>query len=146
MLFPVTYRVNARRRIEIGGCDLADLAAEHGTPLYLYDEDTVRQRAAEFVSAMAGAGEVLYSAKAFASPAFLRMVAEEGMGLDVVSAGELHLAQAAGVSGDRIYFLGNNKSAEELSSPSRPAAPSSSTAATSSSCCSERSPPGRGRG
>jgi diaminopimelate decarboxylase len=114
MLFPVSYRVNASRRIEIGGCDLADLASEHGTPLYIYDEDTVRQRAAEFVSAMAGAGDVLYSAKAFSSPAFLRVVGEEGMGLDVVSAGELHLAQVAGFKGDRIYFLGNNKSAEEL--------------------------------
>ena len=114
MLFPVTYRVNARRRIEIGGCDLADLAREHGTPLYLYDEDTVRQRAAEFVSAMGDAGDVLYSAKAFASPAFLRVVAEEGMGVDVVSAGELRMAQAAGYSGEQTYFLGNNKSAEEL--------------------------------
>ena len=114
MLFPVTYRVNARRRIEIGGCDLAELAAEHGTPLYIYDEDTVRQRAAEFVSAIGDAGEVLYSAKAFASPAFLQVVAEEGMGLDVVSAGELQIAQAAGFPAEWIYFLGNNKSAEEL--------------------------------
>src|SRR5260221_2554656 len=90
MLFPITYRVNSRGHMEVGGCDLIDLAAEHGTPLYVYDEDTVRQRAAEFVSAMGGAGEVLYSAKAFASPAFLRVVAEEGLGLDVVSAGRVH--------------------------------------------------------
>ena len=114
MLFPVTYRVNARGHMEVGGCDLADLAHEHGTPLYIYDEDTVRQRAAEFVAAMGDAGEVLYSAKAFASPAFLRIVAEEGMGLDVVSAGELHIAAAAGFPAERTYFLGNNKSAEEL--------------------------------
>src|SRR5438105_1358662 len=100
--------------MEVGGCDLAELAAEHGTPLYIYDEDTVRQRAAEFVSAIGDAGEVLYSAKAFASPAFLQVVAEEGMGLDVVSAGELQIAQAAGFPAERIYFLGNNKSAEEL--------------------------------
>jgi len=114
VLFPVTYRVNARGHMEVGGCDLADLAHEHGTPLYIYDEDTVRQRAAEFVAAMGDAGEVLYSAKAFASPAFLRIVAEEGMGLDVVSAGELHIAAAAGFPAERTYFLGNNKSAEEL--------------------------------
>ena len=63
---------------------------------------------------MGDAGEVLYSAKAFASPAFLRIVAEEGMGLDVVSAGELHIAAAAGFPAERTYFLGNNKSAEEL--------------------------------
>jgi diaminopimelate decarboxylase len=114
VLFPITYRVNQRGHMEIGGCDLLDLAAEHGTPLYIYDEDTVRQRAAEFVSAMGGAGDVLYSAKAFASPAFLRVIAEEGLGLDVVSAGELDLALRSGFPADRIYFLGNNKSAAEL--------------------------------
>ena len=114
MLFPITYRVNSRGHMEVGGCDLVDLAGKHGTPLYVYDEDTVRQRAAEYVSAMGGAGEVLYSAKAFASPAFLRIVADEGLGLDVVSAGELHLALKSGFPAERIYFLGNNKSAAEL--------------------------------
>jgi diaminopimelate decarboxylase len=114
MLFPITYRVNSRGHMEVGGCDLLDLAAEHGTPLYLYDEDTVRQRAAEFAGAMGDAGEVLYSAKAFASPAFLRVIAEQGLGLDVVSAGELNLALRSGFPAARIYFLGNNKSAEEL--------------------------------
>src|SRR5258707_4462223 len=98
MLFPITYRMNSRGHMEVGGCDLIDLAAEHGTPLYVYDEDTVRQRAAEFVSAMGGAGEVLYSAKAFASPAFLRVVAEEGLGLDVVSAGAVDLAPPSRLS------------------------------------------------
>ncbi len=114
MLFPITYRVNARGHLEIGGCDLADLAAAHGTPLFVYDEATVRQRAAEFVSAMGKAGRVLYSAKAFASPGFLRVVAEEGMGADVVSAGELELALRAGLKGAQIFFLGNNKSAQEV--------------------------------
>jgi len=114
MLFPITYRTNSQGHMEVGGCDLIDLAAAHGTPLYVYDEETVRQRAAEFVSAIGSAGEVLYSAKAFSSPAFLRIVAEEGMGLDVVSAGELHMALRAGFPTHRIYFLGNNKSAEDL--------------------------------
>ncbi len=114
MLFPITYRVNSRGHMEVGGCDLVDLAREHGTPLYVYDEATVRQRAAEFIRAMGGAGEVLYSAKAFASPAFLRIVADEGLGLDVVSAGELHLALKSGFPAERIYFLGNNKSAGEV--------------------------------
>ena len=100
--------------MEVGGCDLVDLALEHGTPLYLYDEDTVRQRAAEFVRAMGDAGVVLYSAKAFSSPAFLRIVVDEGMGLDVVSAGELQFALRAGIPPERIYFLGNNKTADEL--------------------------------
>jgi len=116
LLFPVTYRVNAAGHMEVGGCDLVDLARRHGTPLYVYDEATVRQRASEYVAAMGASGQVLYSAKAFASPKFLRVVAEEGLGLDVVSAGELHLALKSGFPRDRIHFLGNNKSIEDLRS------------------------------
>jgi len=100
--------------MEVGGCDLVELARRHGTPLYVYDEATVRQRASEYVAAMAGDGQVLYSAKAFASPMFLRVVAEEGLGLDVVSAGELHLALKSGFPRDRIHFLGNNKSLDDI--------------------------------
>jgi diaminopimelate decarboxylase len=114
VLFPVTYRVNAAGHMEVGGCDLLELAREHGTPLYVYDEATVRQRASEYVAAMGGAGQVLYSAKAFASPRFLRVVAEEGLGVDVVSAGELHLALKSGFPRERLHFLGNNKSVEDL--------------------------------
>src|SRR3977135_4462401 len=90
------------------------LGLAHGPPLYISDEATVRQRASEYVAAMGSAGQVLYSAKAFASPQFLRVVAEEGLGLDVVSAGELHLALKSGFPKDRIHFLGNNKSREDL--------------------------------
>jgi diaminopimelate decarboxylase len=114
VLLPVTYRVDARGRMEVGGCDLVEVAREFGTPLYVYDEATVRTIAREFLAAIGGAGHVLYSAKAFASPQFLRVVAEEGLGLDVVSAGELHLALRSGFPAERIYFLGNNKSREDL--------------------------------
>jgi len=116
LLFPVTYRVNAAGHMEVGGCDLVELAREHGTPLYVYDEETIRQRSSEYVAAMGPGGHVLYSAKAFASPQFLRVVAEEGLGLDVVSAGELDLALRSGFPRDRIHFLGNNKSREDLRS------------------------------
>jgi diaminopimelate decarboxylase len=114
LLFPVTYRVNAAGHMEVGGRDLVELARQHGTPLYVYDEATVRQRASEYVAAMGSAGHVLYSAKAFASPRFLGIVAEEGLGLDVVSAGELYIALKSGTKADRIHFLGNNKSLEDL--------------------------------
>jgi diaminopimelate decarboxylase len=114
LLYPVTYRVNAAGHMEVGGCDLVELARAHGTPLYVYDEATVRQRAAEYTAAMGSGGTVLYSAKAFASPQFLRVVAEEGLGLDVVSAGELNLALKSGFPRERIHFLGNNKSHEDL--------------------------------
>jgi diaminopimelate decarboxylase len=110
----VTYRVNAAGHMEVGGCDLVQLARDHGTPLYVYDEATVRQRSSEYVASMGRAGHVLYSAKAFASPHFLRVVADEGLGLDVVSAGELDLALRSDFPRDRIHFLGNNKSREDV--------------------------------
>src|SRR5205807_9492278 len=65
LLFPITYRVNARGHLEIGGCDLADLAAAHGTPPFTYDEATIRQPAAEIVSAMGKAGRLPYTATTF---------------------------------------------------------------------------------
>ncbi len=71
-------------------------------------------RCREYREAMGDAGEVLYSAKAFASPGFLRVVAAEGLGVDVVSAGELGLARAGGYRGESIHFLGNNKSLEDV--------------------------------
>jgi diaminopimelate decarboxylase len=114
LLYPVTYRVNAAGHMEVGGCDLVELAREHGTPLYVYDEATVRQRCSEYVAAMGSGGQVLYSAKAFASPQFLRVVAEEGLGLDVVSAGELDLALRSGFPRERVHFLGNNKSRDDI--------------------------------
>jgi diaminopimelate decarboxylase len=114
LLYPVTYRVNAAGHMEVGGCDLVQLAHQHGTPLYVYDEATVRQRSSEYIAAMGSGGQVLYSAKAFASPHFLRVVAQEGLGLDVVSAGELDLALRSGFPRDRLHFLGNNKSHEDL--------------------------------
>jgi len=114
MLFPVTYRVNSHGRMEVGGCDLVELAQARGTPLYVYDEETVRAGCREYVSTMGERGDVLYSAKAFASPAFLRVVASEGLGLDVVSAGELHIALAAGYPTERVHFLGNNKSLDDV--------------------------------
>ena len=110
----MTYRVNAAGHMEVGGCDLVQLARDHGTPLYVYDEATVRQRSSEYVAAMGRGGQVLYSAKAFASPHFLRVVAEEGLGLDVVSAGELDLALRSEFPRDRIHFLGNNKSRDDV--------------------------------
>src|ERR1700687_2657779 len=100
--------------MDIGGGDPLALARDPATPLYVYDEATVRQRASEYVAAMGTVGQVLYSAKAFASPQFLRVVAEEGLGLDVVSAGELHPALRAGFPQDPVTFLGNNKRREDV--------------------------------
>ena len=123
MLLPDTYAVNAAGHMEVGGCDLLDLAARFGTPLYLYDEATLRGRIAEFRDTLRevypGESLVLYAGKAFLSIQVARLVAEEGAGLDVVSGGELHLAERAGFPMERVSFPGNNKSAEEVAAAAR---------------------------
>ncbi|MEA2646465.1 MAG: diaminopimelate decarboxylase [Chloroflexota bacterium] len=117
-LFPDTYAVDDDGRMSIGGCILGALAAEYGTPLYVYDEATIRNRVAEYQEALRasypGESLVLYAGKAFLSIQLARLVAETGAGLDLVSGGELHLARAAGFPMERVFFPGNNKSAEEV--------------------------------
>src|SRR3954447_22997701 len=105
-------------RLSIGGCDALELAREYGTPAYIVAEDDLRARAREFVRAMAahhgGRSRVLFAAKAFPCTAVLRIFAEEGLGVDVASAGELHLALRAGFDPGRIVVHGNAKSLGEL--------------------------------
>ncbi|MGB2940992.1 MAG: diaminopimelate decarboxylase [Candidatus Dormiibacterota bacterium] len=118
MLFPDTYEINAAGHMSVGGCDLTELAAEFETPLYVYDEATLRGRLAEYRDSLRAAypGEtmVLYAGKAFLTMEIARLVAEEGAGLDLVSGGELYLAQKAGFPMERVSFPGNNKSREEV--------------------------------
>ena len=97
----------------VGGVDVRDLAQEYGTPLYVYDEDDFRSRCREFVSAFSD-GEVYYAGKAFLCTEVARWVADEGLGLDVCSGGELAVALHAGFPPERITFHGNNKSVAEL--------------------------------
>src|SRR3954463_4786965 len=105
-------------RLSIGGCDALDLAREYGTPAYVVAEDDLRDRAREFMRAMAahhgGRARVLFAAKAFPCTAVLRIFAEEGLGGDVASAGELHMALRAGFDPGRIVVHGNAKSVAEL--------------------------------
>ena len=98
------------------GCssvDLEALAAEFGTPLFVYDEDHLRARCREFV-AQFGAENVAYAGKAFLCTAMARLVAEEGLNLDVATGGELHVALHAGFPAERLVFHGNNKSDAEI--------------------------------
>jgi len=97
----------------VGGIDVRELAARFGTPAYVLDEADLRARCREYRSAFAGA-DVFYAGKAFLCKAVVRMVAEEGLSLDVCSGGELAVALAAGMPGERIALHGNNKSAAEL--------------------------------
>jgi diaminopimelate decarboxylase len=111
-LLPQTAAVAPDGHLHIGGCDLLALAEEYGTPLFVYDEAHLRARCREAVAAF-GEG-VAYASKAFLCLAMARLAHEEGMGLDVATGGELHVALSAGVPADRLVLHGNNKSADEL--------------------------------
>jgi diaminopimelate decarboxylase len=116
-VFPGGSRLNERGRIEIGGCDVVELASEFGTPAYVYSEDDLRARARETVAAFAertASFEVLYASKAFSCTAAYRLFAAEGLSCDVASGGELHMALRAGFDPERIYMHGNNKTEAEL--------------------------------
>ncbi|WP_419873793.1 diaminopimelate decarboxylase [Candidatus Pristimantibacillus sp. PTI5] len=112
-----TSKINEKGHLEIGGCDVADLAAEFGTPLYIVDEALVRQRASEYVEAFKASGlrfQVAYASKAFSVMAMCAIAEQEGLSLDVVSDGELYTAMQAGFPAERIHFHGNNKTPEEI--------------------------------
>lgn len=99
-------------RLSIGGCDTLELAAEFGTPLFIYDEEHLRARCREAVGAF-GEG-VAYATKAFLCQAMAGLAHSEGMHLDVATGGELWIALRAGVPADRLILHGNNKSVPEL--------------------------------
>jgi len=116
-LFPLTAEVNNRGHLVIGGCDVVDLAEEFGTPLYLFDESTLRHRCREFKDKFCKYYPdtlVIYASKAFLNRALALIFKEEGLGLDVVSGGELSIAHFVDFPLDKVYFHGNNKTLEEL--------------------------------
>ncbi len=111
-LLPDSAELGADGGLRVGGCDVAALADEFGTPLFVYDEDQLRAQCREAVAAF-GDG-VAYATKAFLCKAMARLAHEEGMCLDVASGGELTVALAAGVPAERLVLHGNNKSDDEL--------------------------------
>ncbi len=116
-VLPLGSRLNRLGRIEVGGCDLVELAREFGTPAYVYAEDDMRARARAYLEAFSARTErfeVVFAGKAFPCSAAFRLLAEEGLGADVASGGELHLALRGGVPAERIYLHGNNKSEADL--------------------------------
>ncbi|WP_448604798.1 diaminopimelate decarboxylase [Thermoleptolyngbya sp.] len=118
-LMPLTARANAQDHLEIGGCDVVTLVERFGSPLYILDEETLRTACRQYREAFRqyypGEALVIYASKAWNCLAVCAVVDSEGLGLDVVSGGELYTALKAGVSPDKIYLHGNNKSVEELS-------------------------------
>ena len=116
-LFPLTAEVNDRGHLIIGGCDTVELAARFGTPLYLFDEFSLRSKCAEFKAEFSqryADTTVAYACKAFINRALALIFKEEGLELEVFSAGELSVAQSVDFPMDMVDFNGSNKSAEEL--------------------------------
>jgi diaminopimelate decarboxylase len=111
-LLPDNAQIVSEGQLRLGGVDLLDLAAEYGTPLFVYDEDHVRERCREAVAAW-GDG-VAYATKAFLCKAMAHLAHSEGMCLDVSTGGELHVSLSAGVPAERIVLHGNNKDESEL--------------------------------
>jgi diaminopimelate decarboxylase len=116
-VYPAGSRVNEAGHLEIGGCDVVDVAAEFGTPAYIYAEDDIRGRARAYLEAFRARTdgfEVLYASKAAPITAIYRLCAEAGLSVDVASGGELHMALRAGFDPARVYLHGNNKTEAEL--------------------------------
>jgi diaminopimelate decarboxylase len=116
-VYPLGSRVNERSHLEVGGCDVVELAAEFGTPVYIYAEEDIRARARAYLDAFRARTddfEVLYASKAAPITAIYRLCAEQGLSVDVASGGELHMALGAGLDPARIYMHGNNKTEAEL--------------------------------
>jgi diaminopimelate decarboxylase len=117
-LLPLTARINDQDCLEIGGCDVTNLVQQFGSPLYILDEETLRTACRQYRDAMAryypGESQVLYASKAWSCLAVCAIVNSEGLGIDVVSGGELYTALQASVNPEKIYLHGNNKSLEEL--------------------------------
>ena len=115
-LKPITTKINEKGHIEIGGCDLVELADKYATPLYVFDEATIRTIARQYKNAFASYDKVsmLYASKAFMTKAIVRILDEEGFGFDMVSGGEIYTAHKAGADMKKCLFNGNNKSYAEL--------------------------------
>lgn len=116
-LFPLTCKVDSHGHLHIGDCDSIELAKEYGTPLYIFDETTLRSKCQEFQTEFAKRYHdtlIIYASKAFLNRAIALIFKEEGLGLDVVSGGELSVAQSVNFPLDKVYFHGNNKRADEI--------------------------------
>ncbi len=116
-LLPMTAGLSPSGRLAIGGCDTLDLVREYGTPLYVYDMETIRQQCALALGSFRAEHadtDVLYASKAFLNRPFARIVADLGLGFDAVSGGEIAVLGAAGVDMGTVYFHGNNKGLDEL--------------------------------
>ncbi|MBI2996642.1 MAG: diaminopimelate decarboxylase [Candidatus Melainabacteria bacterium] len=116
-LYPKTISINKAGHLTIGKLDIVDLANTYGTPLYVIDEVTFKEKSKDYINSLKKEYPdflVLYAAKALSTPAVFKLANNLGLGLDVVSGGELYLAIKSNFNSQNIYFHGNNKSEDEL--------------------------------
>lgn len=115
-LKPITTKVNDNQNLEIGGCDLVELAQKYSTPLYVLDEATLRGICKDYKQAFSSYEKVnmMYASKALCTLATSAILSSEGFGFDVVSGGEIYTVYKAGVDMSKVLFNGNNKSVDEI--------------------------------
>lgn len=115
-LKPITLKTNANGNLEVGGCDVVELAEKYGTPLYVIDEATLRSICKDYKKAFSGYEKInmMFASKSLCTMATSAILAQEGFGFDVVSAGEIYTVYKAGVDMSKVLFNGNNKSFDEL--------------------------------
>lgn len=113
---PITTKVNDNGNIEIGGCDLVELANQYGTPLYIYDEETIRSIAKSYKDAFKDYPKIkmMFASKAFMTKAMCRIMQQENFGLDLCSGGEIFTAKSANFNMENTLFNGNNKTYDEI--------------------------------
>lgn len=113
---PITTKINENGNIEIGGCDLVELANKYNTPLYVFDEATIRSMTQSYKKAFEEYPNIkmMFAAKAFMTKAICRIMQQEGFGLDLCSGGEIYTAKSSGFDMSKTLFNGNNKSYDEL--------------------------------
>ncbi len=114
---PDTAKINKQNHLEIGGCDTLDLVKEFGTPLFVMDEATIRNRCKSYINSFRkyhSNTDVAFACKALCTAGILKVVASEGLGLDVSSGGEIYTALKSGCDPKKFYFHGNNKTKAEL--------------------------------
>ena len=117
MILPITAEINREGHLVIGGNDLVKLKEEYGTPLYIIDIATVKDRCRSYKKNFTFTDlevDISYAAKAFICTAMCQLIDKEGLGIDVSTGGELFIALNSGFPAEKIYFHGNNKSYEEI--------------------------------
>ena len=117
-ILPMETTVSSDGHLIVGGCDVVELSAKYGTPLYVYDESTIRTMAELFTKEFSDRysnSRILYASKAYINPSIAKLSIEHGLGIDIVSGGELAVAASVDFPAEDIFFHGNNKSRTEVS-------------------------------